>query len=299
VAGKRETAAERRTREARSRAAEAAREHADAVQDRETAEAVVAAVDAARRKRSWFSVPGENVIALAALMLSLVIAVINVYYAVRGPEVVIQPPDSILLYRDGGYDEAADGEMTEAQKAQADEEAVLTVAVQTVMINAASAEHGDVMTEARIRMAADGGRYPYQTVVLPIFTEDARAAREKCEVGMRCISFDDLVLVERADEIIDVPGGSAKSRYLAFPLMPFLCEGAAAPCKRYPHFREALQALDGKRVAVSLEIDFHSDGRRVISCTVEKANLSYLRDNGWTVLPCANSQVRDTRWFEF
>lgn len=299
MAGKRETAAERRTREARLKAAEAAREAAEEVHDRETAEAVVAAVDAARRKRTWLTVPGENVIALAALMLSLVIAAINVYYAVRGPEIVVQPLDSVLLYRDSGIDDPPDTEMTEAERAQADEEAVLTIAVPVVMINAASAEHGDVLVEAMVRMADDGGRYPYQTIVLPIFTHDARAAREKCEVGMRCISFDDLVLVERTDEIVDLPGGSAKSRYLAFPLLPFTCKGPEAPCQRFPHFRAGVERLDGKAAPILVELDFHSDGRRTITCKVDKANLSYLRDNGWTALPCAKSEVRDPRWFEF
>ena len=284
--GARRVLARKRPTQAEKAAQEAA-EAADAVQDRETAEAVVAAVDAARRKREWLSVPGENVIALCALVLSLTVAIINVYYAVRGPEVVVQPMDSVLLYRDGDLAE---------DPAQPDS-AVLSVAVPLVMINAASAEHGDVMTEATLRMAADGGRYPYQTLVLPIFTEDAPAAREKCEVGMRCITFDDLVLVERSDEIIDIPGGSAKSRYLSFPLLPFTCKGPAGPCKRYPHFREAVKAIDGKPASIQLEVDFHSDGRRVLTCEVTRADLSYLKDNGWTALPCASSTVDDDRWF--
>lgn len=307
MARKRETAAERAAREAaeardlqqaRSAAAEAARENADAVQDRETAEAVVAAVDAARRKkRRWFEVPGENVTALCALILSLIVGAINVFYAMRGPEVVVQKLDSVLLYRDGGAEIEAEGELTEAQRAEADEAAVLTVAVPLMMINAASAEHGDVMVEAMVRMADDGGRYPYQTLVLPIFTQDAPAAREKCEVGTRCIIFPDLVLVERTDEVIDVPGGSAKSRYLAFPLLPFTCKGEAAPCQRYPHFRGALAQIDGKPASITLELDFHADGRRVITCEVDKVDLSYLKDHGWTAMPCARSEVADDRWF--
>lgn len=306
MASKRETAAERRARQARearevqqarSQAAEAAREAADAVQDRETAEAVVAAVDAARRKRRWFEVPGENVTALCALVLSLLVGAINVYYAVRGPEVVVQPLDSVLLYRDGGVENAPEAELTEAQRALADEEAVLTVAVPLMMINAASAEHGDVLVEAMVRMADDGGRYPYQTLVLPIFTNDAPAAREKCEVGTRCIAFDDLVLVERTDEVIDVPGGSAKSRYLAFPLLPFTCKGSEKPCRRYRHFREAVREIDGKPASITLELDFHADGRRVVTCAADKVDLSYLRENGWTALPCAASEVADDRWF--
>jgi len=291
--------------EARARAAEAkaedaleAAEEADALQDRETAEAVVAAVDAARRKKGWFSVPGENVIALCALSLSLVVAGINVYYAMRGPEVVVQPADSVLLYRDGANPDAdEDGTVTEAERKAADEAAVLAVAVRLSMINAASAEHGDVMTEAMLRVADDGGRYPYQSMVLPIFTEDARAAREKCEVGMRCIVFDDLVLVERTDEIIDVPGGSARARYLSFPLTPYICKGPKKACARYEHFSDAMKALDGKAAPIRLEIDFHSDGKRILTCEVTEADLSYLKDNGWTNLPCAKSEVTDTRWF--
>lgn len=274
-------------REAARRAAEA--EALDAAQDRETAEAVVAAVEASQRRSRWLSVPQENVIAFAALALSLIVALINVYYAMRGPEVVVQPLDQVLLFRDGDL----------ADDPTKPDSAVLTVAAPLMMINAASAEHGDVLTEARLRVGVDGGRYRYQTLVLPIFTQDAPAAREKCEVGTRCIVFDDLVLVERTDEIIDIPGGSAKSRYLSFPLGPFNCEGAAAACGRYPHFREALAALNGRATSLSLELDFHSDGRRVITCKVGKTDLSYLRDNGWTALRCEASSVDDTRWWRF
>lgn len=261
----------------------------EAAQDQETAEAVVAAVAASQRQGRWLSVPQENVIALCALVLSLIVATINVYYAMRGPEVVVQQLDQVLLFRDGDL----------ADDPTKPDSAVLTVAVPLMMINAASAEHGDVMTEATLKLADEGGRYRYQTLVLPIFTQDAPAAREKCEVGTRCIVFDDLVLVERTDEIVDVPGGSAKSRYLSFPLGPFNCEGPEAACALYPHFREALKALDGKPASLTLELDFHSDGKRIITCEAPVTDLSYLRDNGWTALRCEKSEVADHRWWRW
>jgi hypothetical protein len=204
----------------------------------------------------------------------------------RGPVVVVQPLDQVLLYRDGELVDDPNGD-----------EAILGVAVPLMMINAASAEHGDVMTEATLSIGQGGGRYPYATLLLPIFTEDAPAAREKCEVGTRCIAFSDLVMVERTDEIIDIPGGSAKARYLSFHLLPLNCKGAPGPCARYPNFRKAVAALDGKPMSLRLEIDFHSDGRRVLTCEVGKLDLSYLKDNGWTAMRCESGRVSDDRWF--
>ena len=217
-------------------------------------------------------------VAAGALMLSLVIATINAYYAMRGPEVVLQPPDQILLYRDG------EGEY-----------AVLTVAAPILIINASSAEHGDVMVEATLKAGEHGGRYRYATLVQPIFTEDARAAREKCEVGVRCIVFDDLVVVERTDEIVDVPGGSAKSRYLAFHLVPPNCQGSKAECARFPDYRRSLAAIDNRPFEVEIKVDFHSDGSRTVVCRAPKADLSYLKEVGWTALPCVVADVRGDR----
>jgi hypothetical protein len=269
--------------QAQKRAAEA--EAVEAAQDQETAEAVVAAVAASQRRGRWLSVPQENVIAACALILSLVVATINVYYAMRGPVVVVQPLDQVLIFRDAeAEDETGDA-------------AVLTVAIPLMMINAASAEHGDVMTEATLRLTQDGGRYPYYSMVLPIFTQDAPAAREKCEVGTRCLVFADLVLVERTDEIVDIPGGSAKSRYLSFPLVPFDCRGPRAACARYPNFREAVKTLEGRPVSLNVQLDFHSDGRRVITCDMAKLDLSYLKAHGWTAMRCESSKVTGDRWF--
>jgi len=250
---------------------------AEARQDEETAEAVVAAVEAAQRRRRLFSVPQENVIAAAALILSLVMAIINAYYAMRGPEVVVQAPDQVILYRDG-----------EGQNA------VLTIAAPLMMINAASAEHGDVLVEAMLQLGESEARYKYQTLAQPIFTEDP-GARDKCEVGMRCIVFEDLVVVERNDEIVDIPGGSAKWRYLTFHLVPFTCDGPKAACARYPDFARAVAALEGKPLEMEIVLGFHSDGERRIRCGVPKADLSYLKEVGWTALPCATSSVKGDR----
>jgi hypothetical protein len=263
----------------RRRAVEAA-EAADARHDEETAEAVVAAVAAVQRRGRWLSVPQENVIALGALILSLVIAIINVYYAVRGPEVVVQPADQIIFYRDG------EGE-----------DAILAIAVPVMMINAASAEHGDVMVEATLKPGPGGDRYRYQTMVQPIFTQDTAGAREKCEVGERCIVFGDLVLVERADEIIDIPGGSAKSRYLSFHLTPPNCEGPRAVCARYPDYAAAVRRLDGSAMALTVELEFHSDGRRRLTCPLGRMDLSYLKQQGWTAIACQGGKVTGDRFF--
>jgi hypothetical protein len=272
-------AARRAAEAAAAEAAEAAADAADARQDEETAEAVVAAVAAAERRRRFLSVPQENVIALGALILSLVIALINVYYAVRGPEVVVQPADQVILYRDG------EGE-----------HAILTVAVPVMMINAASAEHGDVMVEATLEPGRGGGRYPYQTLVQPIFTQDTAGAKQKCEVGTRCIVFDDLVLVERTDEIIDIPGGSAKSRYLSFQVTPPACKGPRAVCDRYRDFNAAVAALQGKALALTVKLQFHSDGTRTLTCPLGRMDLSYLTDHGWTALPCEAGKVTGDRF---
>ena len=227
-------------------------------------------------RRRWLTVPQENVVAACALVLSLVVASINAFYTLRGPEVVVRPADQVLFYRDG------EGEF-----------ATLTAAVPLVMINVAGAEHGDVLVEAHLTLAGQRARFRYQTLVLPVFREDAKAARERCAVDVRCTAFDDMLIVERVDELVDVPGGAAKARFLTFSLQTTYCEGP--DCRKFADFDRALAALAGKPGELAVEMEFHGDGKRRLTCDLGELDLSYVTGGGWIAVSCANGRVERSR----
>jgi hypothetical protein len=86
-------------------------------------------------------------LALSAFIMSLVVTLISAYYALQGPEVLVRPPEQILLYRDG------EGEQS-----------ILGFGIRLDMINGAS-DYGDVMLEAELSPVS----FDYQTVLRPVF----------------------------------------------------------------------------------------------------------------------------------
>lgn len=217
---------------------------------------------------SRLSVRGLS-LGLAAFILSLTIALIQGFYALRGSEVVVQQPESVLLYRDG------EGEQS-----------VLMMAIRAPMINTAAAEHGDVVMETRARLAGDGTTFAFQSIVQPVLGggED----NSGCDLRARCIRLPSLLVVEYPDAIADLPGGAANVRTFSFALTQGNCAGSDA-CGRYGNFASAVTALTGRPLDATFDLEFFDDGERTLRCRTGALNQDlsgFLADVGWVNLPC-------------
>lgn len=209
----------------------------------------------------------EESLSLAAFVMSLGITLINVYYAMRGSEIAVDPPAQLILYRDGEGDAS-----------------VLTATVRVDMINVSDG-YGDVLKSARLSLDRDATRFDYQGTVKAVFADTA--STPPCELGKRCITLPGLYLVERSDEILDMPSGSARAFQLSFPLVSWNCAGNAEGCGRFKTFSTSVQSLPSKGLVATVDLKFHSDGARVLRCATGGINLDYLRKVGWISVPCS------------
>lgn len=209
----------------------------------------------------------EESLSLAAFVMSLTITLINVYYAARGSEVAVDPPSQLILFRDGSG-----------------EASVLTIAARLEMINTADG-YGDVVKDASVSLAGGGERFAYQGTLRTVFTGSEIQAPD-CELGLRCINLPGLHVIERSDEILDLPSGAAKSFYLSFPIVAWNCEGASPKCGGFDTFTKASQSLSVSGLAASIKVRFHSDGERTLTCGTRNLDLNYLAKVGWLSIPC-------------
>lgn len=210
-------------------------------------------------------------------MLSLVIALISAYYALRGPEIVARPLKEVLVYRDG------EGE-----------NAVAIVAARIQMINTASSEYGDLLEEAEARIGSVPAWYPIQSEVEPVFTTD----RPDCALGKRCHYLSNLVLIEEGIDMIDLPGGAARSAYLTFALTPTMCSGSTAHCARLNTFSTVARMLSNGRQRVIIRLKFIGDGVRELRCTLRPLDERFLRKNGWQSARCQQSVSTGSRFWD-
>ena len=217
-------------------------------------------------------------LAQSGFLLSAVLALINVFYAIQGSTIVVQPTEQVILYRDGNGDKA-----------------VLSMAVRLAMINTTTAA-GDVLMKARLTALKGGPSFAYAATVKPVFTRDTAAAVQ-CELGARCIVLPGLIAIEHSDEIIDLPGGAVRSVYFTHPMAEWNCEGGDRACAAFTNFPAAVRALAGKPLAVNVHIEFYSDGHRDLTCTTNAVNAKYLVEKGWITLSCQTASVRGAPWF--
>lgn len=229
------------------------------------------AVDQPRPKGRFRFAPSlrlEESLSLAAFVMSLSITLINVYYAMRGSEVAVDPPAQLILYRDGSGDAS-----------------VLTAAARFDMINVSDG-YGDVLKDAAISI--DGGRsdFGYQGTVRTVLASDAAGKVPDCELGLRCLQLPGLYVVERSDEILETPGGAARAFNLSFPLVSWNCAGDDKACDRFGTFAQSARALPASGLSATVRLRFHSDGERRLKCTTSAPNLDYLRKVGWISVPC-------------
>jgi hypothetical protein len=227
-------------------------------------------IDQPRRPRLRFSptLKLEQSLSLAAFVMSLTIAAINAAYAMRGAEIAVEQPTQLILYRDGTGDQS-----------------VLTAAVRLAMINVADG-YGDVVKDARIAIGRGGPSFAYQGTLNTVFVAQGDMRAKECELGMRCLELPGLRVVERFDEILDMPSGAARAFNLSFPAVGWNCEGSG--CAGYGSFGAAVRQVASAREA-RVEIGFHSDGRRLLRCRFDGIDAAYLAKVGWVSVACNNA----------
>jgi hypothetical protein len=188
-------------------------------------------------------------------------------------------PDHFLLYRDTGP-HGSD----------------LYLAVPVAMINAASADYGDVVTRATVLTHTgqpSAGAFDYEAVVEPVVTPMVERGLENCPQGARCIPATGFYVIERPARLLDVPGGSSRSEYLSFLLTSENCNGSSNYCRQFDGFDAAVQALrlqPDPRIRVHLQ--FHFDGDHEVQCRLPQASadrdaiFDYLTTKGWAMPAC-------------
>ena len=212
-------------------------------------------------------------ISLSAFIMSATATLISAFYGLQGAEIVVQPAKHVLLYRDG------EGEYS-----------VLSVALRTDLINASSG-YGDILLDAQLKPVRQGPSFSYEGMVTPVFTATAEEAAKGCELGANCSPLPGLLLVHRNGQVTDLPSGSARALMPYFWLSKSSCSGGAAGCERFANFDKAVETLAAGPVEIRMILRFHSDGEREILCRGSKIDADYLRDVGWTQIPCTAAKV--------
>lgn len=223
-----------------------------------------------RIREAWYR---RITIGAAGFFLAVMLAAINAFAALRGPVVIVQPAEQVILYRDGDGDKA-----------------VLTLAMRLAMINTADSQHGDVLMGAMITPVADGPGFKFAGTVKPVFTNDPEAA-SKCDIGARCIALPGLLAIEQGDEIIDVPGGAVRAPYLAYPITDWNCEGNDKVCAQFGTFDQAVQVIAQAPSRFVVSVTYYGDGKRRLTCEGRKVDLAYLRKTGWMTVSCKKAEV--------
>lgn len=210
----------------------------------------------------------EASLSLAAFLMSLSITLINVYYALRGSELSVDPPVQLILYRDGQGDAS-----------------ILTAAIRFEMINTSDG-YGDVLKDATLSFDAGRTSFQYQGTVRTVLASNVGGDASSCELGLRCIGLPGLYVVERSDEILETPAGSARAFNLSFPLVAWNCHGGGTDCGRFGSFGASAGALPKKDLVATFSLRFHSDGVRSLRCDAGALELGYLQKVGWISVPC-------------
>lgn len=214
----------------------------------------------------------EESLSLAAFVMSLGITLINVYYAMRGSEIAVDPPAQLILYRDGAGDAS-----------------VLTAAIRIDLINTSDG-YGDVLKDASISLDRGRTDFDYQGTLKTVFTNSADQQPPACELGMRCLALPGLYVVERSDEILDTPSGAARAYTLSFPLVSWNCAGDPKACGQSGSFAGSLAALPAGPVSATMLLRFHSDGVRRLRCATGRVDRAYLQKVGWISVPCKRAR---------
>ncbi len=230
-----------------------------------------------RRRRRWLT---QESVGAAALILSLSIAGVNAWQAMRGADIVALPPEEVVFYRDAGPVSAG-----------------LSIAVRAPLMNRAGADYADVVTDVVATLHTANGRaapaFAHQSIAEPIFTQrDTAMLAQACDVRVRCVPLTGMLVIERLRQVVDLPGGAVRDQHFGFVLDRAYCRPAGAVCADYRNFDGALAALANRPLRVSIAFEFSGDRTRGVTCatTMTAAHAAYLRRTGWVALPCSSSR---------
>lgn len=226
--------------------------------------------------RRRLSKPQWLTLGAAGFIMSVTLAIINAFYAVRGAEVIVQPPEQVLLYRDGEGDQA-----------------VLNFAIRLAMINAADGAHGDVLMKSSLAFKGLDARFAFGTELTPVFGDDDQLA-SGCDSGARCVALPGLKVTELGETTLDVPGGGVKALTAGFPLVEWNCEGR--DCAKFADADAAATTLAGKGLEPIVTLEFFGDGNRRMTCAARAIDEAYLKDNGWMSARCRTAGVTGDPW---
>ena len=230
--------------------------------------------------RTWPERIGEvDKLALGALLLSLVLAAVDIYIVARHSEIEVRPPEQIVLYLDGET---------------GDPDAELVAAVQLPMVNTAGQDHGDMLDDATLTIAQDA------TFALEAFLDVTFVASDQetqCDVGYRCVRKPLLFVRQDYNAVFDIPGGSASARYLSFTLNNAYCTGT--DCSDFDTISSTLDAFPDTSSNIAINLSFVEDGSRTITCELEAMTVEIIQaivDYGFIALDCRNGQATGAPW---
>ena len=146
-------------------------------------------------KRLGIEVTAEAVIAAGAFILALTTSLTQVYLAVRGPVISMLPMDTMVLYNDSSS---------------------LQAALHVTMTNSASADYGDLVEKADLGLRAPSGRwtrFPLDSTAQIHLVDDAQKVVDRCDPAFHCLPFKGMVVVDRNDKLLALPGGGARADY--------------------------------------------------------------------------------------
>lgn len=226
----------------------------------------------------------EAGVALAALLVSLTVLGVNFYTYRRGSEMVVLQPEQIVFYRE------PDGQGGPGS---------LWLAVQVQMVNAAR-DHGDVVVRASAQVdgrTRRGGAFAFNAMVEPVLTSNVNRALQNCPEAARCLPATGFYVIERPKRLLDVPGGSSRTEFMAFQLEAVNCksEGDGA-CLQFSDYPTAMAFLRGQQTADFLfDIEFQFDGTKTMQCALPSdpvgraAIFDYIDRKGWAMPACQES----------
>lgn len=230
------------------------------------------------RRQSRFRVT-EAGVATVALLLSGSAFFGNLALYMRGSSIAVLQPKEFLMYRDTGPSGSD-----------------LYVGMPVAMINAASADYGDVVTSATITFRSAENlpaRFTYDAVVEPVMSSQLERDLANCALGARCIAETGFFVVERPAKLLDVPGGTSRTEYLSFMVSPASCIGSSTACQRFVDFDTAIRTLRGLGpVSIRVDLNFHFDGHKTVECRLPSlaadraAIFDYAVSRGWAMPGC-------------
>jgi hypothetical protein len=228
------------------------------------------------RRRRRFTEAG---VALAALVISCAVFLVNGALFFRGSDMAVLEPDTVLFYRDPGPNGSS-----------------MWVALPAQMINAASADYGDVVTEASLAIGpkrTERGRFGYLALAEPVMSPNVEKGVADCAQGARCIPATGFFVIERPRTLLDVPGGGSRSANMAFMIEAVNCEGEPGFCSAMVGFDDALSHLRSRPDPMfRMTLRFHFDGAEEVRCRLtrdpirRKAIFDYLQEKGWAQAAC-------------